>query len=106
MLLRDVRFTVPLLLTALSLWFAYRLVNFPTFADFLIATEAEMNKVSWTSRKRLFQDTMVVLVTVVMMTIFLFLIDTAWFFLLTQIGVLQKPNPENQPKSGRVELPW
>ena len=32
--------------------------------DFLIATEAEMNKVSWTTRKRLVKDTIVVLVTV------------------------------------------
>jgi preprotein translocase SecE subunit len=106
MLLRDVRFTVPLFLTAFSLWFAYRLVNFPAFADFLIATEAEMNKVSWTSRKRLFQDTMVVLVTVVLMTIFLAVVDLAWYFLLTQIGVLQKPNLDNLPQKAGIEQPW
>ena len=51
------------------LWRAWRgMVNFPAFADFLIATEAEMNKVSWTTRKRLVQDTIVVLTTVVLMT--------------------------------------
>ena len=44
-LLSDVRFTVPLILGAMTLWFAYRIVNFPGFADFLIATEAEINKV-------------------------------------------------------------
>ena len=31
-------------------WLIFRLVQFPPFAEFLIATEAEMNKVSWTSR--------------------------------------------------------
>src|SRR2546430_6963945 len=41
----HVSITLPLLLAAASLWLAYRVVNYPTFADFLIATEAEMNKV-------------------------------------------------------------
>src|SRR3712207_7334919 len=43
---------LPILLGGLLVWFAWRVVNMPTFADFLIATEAEMNKVSWTSRDR------------------------------------------------------
>ena len=30
-------------------WLIFRVVQFPPFAEFLIATEAEMNKVSWTS---------------------------------------------------------
>ena len=33
-------------------WFAYRLVNLSSFADFLIAVEVEMTKVSWPSRDR------------------------------------------------------
>ena len=32
---------------AFGLWLGYRIVNVPQFADFLIAVEAEMNKVSW-----------------------------------------------------------
>ena len=66
-LLPALQFTVPLLLLAASLWLAWRIVNLPAFADFLIATEAELNKVSWTTRKRLYQDTIVVLVTVFLM---------------------------------------
>ena len=54
---------MPLLLLALSLWLAWRMVNLPPFADFLIATEAELNKVSWTTQQRLVQDTIVVLIT-------------------------------------------
>lgn len=88
-LLPHVRFTVPLLLFAAALWLAYRVVNFPVFADFLIATEAEMNKVSWTTRKRLVQDTIVVLVMVIILTVYLFLVDIMWGQSLEWIQVLQ-----------------
>jgi preprotein translocase SecE subunit len=75
--------TLPIVLFVLALWFSWRLVNWPTFADFLIATEAEMNKVSWTTKKRLVQDTVVVLVTVVLLTVFLFVLDVVWIKVLT-----------------------
>ena len=39
-----------------GLWLAFRLVNMPAFADFLIAVEAEMNKVSWPTRGELFRS--------------------------------------------------
>jgi preprotein translocase SecE subunit len=106
-LLRDVRFTVPLLLAAASLWLSYRLVNFPTFADFLIATEAELNKVSWTTRKRLWQDTIVVLVTVIMFTLFLFVVDIAWGFLLSKVGVIRTDAPAGQQIERNPQAqPW
>lgn len=90
-LLPDVRFTVPLLLALAALWFAYRIVNFPVFADFLIATEAELNKVSWTTRRRLVQDTIVVLTTMLLLTGFLFVMDSIWIKVLSLpwIDVLQ-----------------
>ena len=53
-----------------------------------IATEAEMNKVSWTSREELKRATLVVLVTVSLMAVFLFGVDFLWQFLLRLIGVL------------------
>ena len=40
---------VPVALGIIGLWAGYRMVNWPVFADFLIAVEAEMNKVSWPS---------------------------------------------------------
>ena len=103
----DVRFTVPLLLVAASLWLAYRIVNFPVFADFLIATEAEMNKVSWTTRKRLVQDTIVVLTSVVLLTAFLFVVDILWGWLLSSryIGVL-KVDQNAQQQQEQKEQPW
>lgn len=98
-LLTDARNTLPVILIALTLWFAYRAVNVPTFAEFLIATEAEMNKVSWTSRKRLTQDTIVVLVTTILMALFLLLVDLFWGWLLSTstVGVLP-PKPTKQER--------
>jgi preprotein translocase SecE subunit len=101
-LLADLQFTVPILLTVFGLWLAYRVVNFPVFADFLIATEAEMNKVSWVTRRRLYQDTIVVLVTVLLLTLFMFLVDIAWVKLLESkwIRVLQLPEPGSTKTMG------
>src|SRR5207248_11144136 len=79
----DLRYVAPVVLMALTLWVAFRAVNLPTFAEFLIATEAEMNKVSWTSRKRLIQDTLVVLITTFLMTLFLLVVDLFWGWLLS-----------------------
>jgi preprotein translocase SecE subunit len=103
-LLPDARFTVPLLLLALTLWVAYRAVNMPAFAEFLIATEAEMNKVSWSSRKRLAQDTVVVLVCTVFMALFLLFVDLFWGWLLSRetVGVLPSRG-QTDGKGGQVQ---
>jgi preprotein translocase SecE subunit len=82
-LMFKVHLVAPLVLAVALFWVAWRVVNWPTFADFLIATEAEMNKVSWTTRKRLVQDTIVVLVTVFLLTVFLFVIDIVWIRVLS-----------------------
>jgi preprotein translocase SecE subunit len=95
-LLSDLAFAVPLLLIGGALWVAWRAVNYPTFADFLIATEAEINKVSWTSRKALIRDTIVVLVCLVLMTLFLFVVDVFWNFLLSRDVVAVLPTAAEQ----------
>lgn len=64
-------------------WLSWRAINIPSFADFLIATEAEMNKVSWPSRRGLVQDTIVVLFTTLLLTLFLFVVDLFWGWLLS-----------------------
>lgn len=106
-LLPSLQFTMPLLLLAASLWLAWRVVNMPAFADFLIATEAEMNKVSWTTQRRLIQDTIVVLVTVVLMAFYLFSMDVVWKSVLSwsPIGVLKitEKSDATQPVEDR---PW
>lgn len=87
-LLPDPQVTLPILLCAFALWFAWRVVNFPVFADFLVATEAEINKVSWTPRARLIQDTIVVLATLFIITLFLFVVDIFWGYFLSRVNVL------------------
>lgn len=86
-LMYKVHLLMPIVLGLLLLWIAWRIVNIPSFADFLVATEAEMNKVSWTTRRRLFQDTIVVLVTVVLFTVFLFVVDIIWIKVLSAPGI-------------------
>jgi len=106
-LIYRVHVLMPLLLGIALVYFAWRVVNVPAFADFLIATEAEMNKVSWTTRRRLIQDTIVVLVTVVLMTLFLFLVDIMWIQILSNpyVGVLQY-NPRDQQKQQQEKNQW
>ena len=105
-LLPSVQFTVPLLLLAAALWLAWRIVNVPAFADFLIATEAEMNKVSWTTQRRLIQDTIVVLVTVVLMAFYLFAMDVVWKAVLSwkPIGVLQISDEDQRKRPNRLKI--
>ena len=57
-----------------GLWMSYRLVNVPAFADFLIAVEAEMNKVSWPTRGELIRSSIVVLVTIFVLAAILFVL--------------------------------
>ena len=102
-LLPDLYLTIPLVLIAATIWFAWRVVNYPQFADFLIATEAEINKVSWSSRRALVRDTIVVLVSLFLLTFFLFVVDIFWGWLLSSpwIGVL--PTEAEKEKAGLVK---
>lgn len=83
------RLGIPAAFAAVLGWVVFRIVHFPPFAEFLIATEAEMNKVSWTSKDDLIRATTVVLTTVLLMAVYLFVVDTLWTFILRLIGVLQ-----------------
>jgi preprotein translocase SecE subunit len=107
-LLPSVQYTVPVLLMALALWLAWRVVNLPAFADFLIATEAELNKVSWTTGRRLRQDTIVVLVTVILMAVYLFGMDQVWRWLLSRdlIGTLQIQKSQSEVDKSVEQKPW
>lgn len=102
--LTDIQYTAPVLLAVATFWVAWRAVNMPVFADFLVATEAEMNKVSWSSRKRLVQDTIVVLSTLFLLTAFLFAVDWFWGTVLSwkPIGVLPSQS-EKAPSFNATE---
>lgn len=71
-------------------WVCYRVVNVPRFADFLIAVEAEMNKVSWPSRGELFRSAVVVMVTMFGLAAALYAYDVVWQALLSFLGVLKR----------------
>jgi preprotein translocase subunit SecE len=82
-----VRLGVPAIVAAVGLWLCFRLVNMPRFADFLIAVEAEMTKVSWPTRKELFRGSVVVIVTIVVLGFLLYGFDLIWASLLHLLGV-------------------
>jgi preprotein translocase subunit SecE len=66
------RYGVPLVLVAFGIWASFRIVQMPAFADFLIAVEGEMNKVSWPSRSELFRAAMVVILVIFFLAAILF----------------------------------
>ena len=70
-------------------WLSYRLIHWPRFADFLITTEMEMNKVSWPSASEVKTSTIVVLVFSVLMGFFLFGVDWTWQHVLYYIRILE-----------------
>ena len=57
-------YALPGLLLVVGLWTRYRIVNLPGFADFLIAVEAEMSKVSWPVAGNCSAPLVVVLLTI------------------------------------------
>lgn len=84
-----VRVGVPLGVLAAGAWIAFRAVNFPRFADFLISVEAEMDKVAWPSRSELTRAAIVVIVVMFLMAATLFLYDIIWKAVFEAIGFLR-----------------
>jgi preprotein translocase subunit SecE len=71
-------------IAAVTFWF----VNRPRSADFLIATEGEMKKVSWSSKKEIFGSTKVVIVTAFIMAAILFGADQVFINLFRALNVV------------------
>lgn len=85
----QTRWILPLVVAAACAWALYRLVHFPKFADFLINTESEMNKVSWPSATEVKVSTVVVLINVMILATFLFAVDLFWQVVLNGLGILK-----------------
>jgi preprotein translocase subunit SecE len=82
---------IPAAVIVLSFWASYRLVNYARFADFLIAVEAEMNKVSWPSWTELTRSSMVVIFVMFALAAILLALDLFWTFLFSDVlGILKK----------------
>lgn len=58
-------------------------------SDFLIATEGEMKKVNWSSRREIVGSTKVVILFTVLLAALLFVIDLVFQSLFTYMGVLK-----------------
>jgi preprotein translocase SecE subunit len=67
----------------------FALTNRPTNADFLIATDSEMKKVNWTTRKELVGSTKVVILFMLLIAFLLFAFDVVFGYFFQLIGVLQ-----------------
>jgi len=60
----------------------------PRSVDFLIATEGEMKKVNWSTRREIIGSTQVVVLTMLIISGFCFVCDLAFATLMRLIGVL------------------
>jgi preprotein translocase subunit SecE len=74
-------YVLPLVVLVVGLWTSFRIVQMPSFADFLISVEGEMNKVSWPARGELFRASVVVMFVIFFLAAILFVYD----FLLAEM---------------------
>ncbi len=87
---KPVRIGIPLaIFLAVGLFTYWLLARSRGVADFLIATEGEMKKVNWSSRKDIIGSTKVVIFVMVAMAIVLFVIDLFFMGFFSSIGVLK-----------------
>ena len=83
-----VRYGVPTLIVVGMGWMMFKLVNRPKTADFLIATESEMKKVSWSSRKEIVGSTKVVIVFTFILAAILYSTDVIFAALFGWLGIM------------------
>tara|TARA_B100000700_G_scaffold29497_1_gene28354 strand:- start:473 stop:844 length:372 start_codon:yes stop_codon:yes gene_type:complete len=85
--LRENANNICAVLLVASIWFSYRIVHWFKFAEFLIAVQNEMTKVSWPKRPELLRSSFVVILTMFLFTAALFGYDLIWQLLLKAIGI-------------------
>jgi preprotein translocase subunit SecE len=84
----GMQFGIPVVVLVGMCGLLFWIINRPKFADFLIATEGEMKKVSWSSKKEVIGSTKVVIVTTFILAAILFLVDFVFATLFRTIGVM------------------
>jgi preprotein translocase SecE subunit len=82
-----IQYCVPLAIFLVGAYFIFILVNKERFADFLIATESEMKKVSWSSKQELIGSTGVVIATVIILAVIIWLADLIVIWGNQKLGV-------------------
>lgn len=63
-------------------------MNKPSIADFLISSEGEIKKVSWSTRQEIVASTTVVMVTMIFVALMLAAVDYLFVFFFIKIGLL------------------
>jgi len=87
--LYNLRWILPSLLLFGGAWLSWRAINLPKFADFLIAVEAEMTKVSWPTNTELYRSSLVVIFFIISLAAILFAFDLFWkFFFSKVLGIM------------------
>jgi len=61
------------------------LINKPSVADFMVAAEGEMKKVSWSSKKEIAVSTFVVIVVVILMAVLLGVTDLSFKLFFSEV---------------------
>jgi preprotein translocase subunit SecE len=79
---------VPVVTLLVGLWLGYRIVNYAPFADFLIAVEAEMSKVSWPTQQQLIRASAVVIILILGLTVIVFVYDILLRYVLWMLGIV------------------
>ena len=80
-----VRFLIPGLIVLAGGWLFFRLMNVPRVADFLIAVEAEMAKVSWPSLDEVIRSSVVIIFLIFALSAILAAYDLFWWFVLRAV---------------------
>ncbi|MCE5327512.1 MAG: preprotein translocase subunit SecE [Planctomycetaceae bacterium] len=83
------QYGIPTVLVGVLALVMFHIVNRMRPADFLIATEGEMKKVAWSSRKEIIGSTKVVIVTSFIIAALLFGVDWLFVVLFRKIGLIQ-----------------
>jgi preprotein translocase subunit SecE len=83
-----IQFGIPVALILVMAAIVFWLVNRPSSADFLISTEGEMKKVSWSSKKEVIGSTKVVIVTTVILSLMLLAVDMLFIWFFGNIGLM------------------
>ena len=79
---------IPAVLLLVLAGVVFKILNATKIADFMIATEGEMKKVSWSTKKEIITSTKVVIVTVMALSVMLAGVDFCFMWFFRAIGVL------------------
>ncbi len=84
-----IEYGIPGAISLIGCWLGFRVIHYPKFAEFLIATESEVEKVHWPDRPHVHRATIVVMVTMLLMGALLFVFDMIWREVFSFIGFLE-----------------